>query len=357
MNLPDIRKEIDALDTEILKALNARAKLAQKVGQCKARAKGAYYVPTREEEVIKRLLKKSKGPLAEDSVRAIYKEIISACTAQQKPLRIAYLGPEATYTHQAALKNFGHSLPMRAMATIPDVFAAVERGEVDYGVVPIENSTEGAVFHSLDMLVESELKIIAQIFLPISQCLLSNTPLEKITRVLSKDVALGQCREWLHRHLGDAEQIAVNSTAKAAQQAAKEPGTAAIASELAGELYGVNVLEKGIQDCSENVTRFLVLGPPSSVPAPKGPERSTIVFSCVKDEVGTLEKALAAFSKRGVNLCKIESRPSRKKMWEYYFFADCLGHRDDPRVKEALAELAKRCPFVKWLGSYPEVGA
>ena len=356
MNLSEIRKQIDALDAQILKALNNRAKLAQKVGQCKAHANSPYYVPCREEALLKGLSKKNKGPLSEASVRAIYKEIISACTAQQKSLRIAYLGPEATYTHQAALKNFGHSLPMRAMATIPDVFAAVEKKEVDYGVVPIENSTEGAVFHSLDMLVESELKIIAQIFLPITQCLLSNGPLEKINRVLSKDVALGQCRKWLHRHLPQVELVAVNSTARAAQQAAKEPGVAAIASALAGELYGVKVLEKGIQDCAQNVTRFLVLGTTAPAPAPKEPERTTIVFSCVKDEVGTLEKALAAFSRRGVNLCKIESRPSRKKMWEYYFFVDCLGHRDDPGIDGALRELAEHCPFVKWLGSYPEVG-
>lgn len=354
MNLSDIRKQIDELDTEILKRLNARAELAQQVGECKAKSDGVYYVPGREEALLARLAKRNKGPLPQDGLRAIYKEIISACTAQQKMLSIAYLGPEATYTHQAALKHFGRSLTMRPMPTIPDVFASVERGDVDFGVVPIENSTEGAVFHSMDMLVECDLKIIGQIYLPIAQCLLSNSPLEKIKKVISKDVALGQCREWLNRNLPDAELVAVNSTAKAAQDAAKTPGVAAVASELAGELYGVNVLARGIQDRSENVTRFLVLGREPAAPTPGGQDRTSLVFF-LKDEVGTLEKSLEPFSSRGISLCKIESRPSRKKLWEYYFFVDCLGHRDEPKIAQAFEELAQRCPFVKWLGSYPNV--
>ncbi len=357
MKLSDIRKQIDRLDGEILTKLNARARLAQKVGQCKKQAGEPFYVPNREEALLAALAKKNKGPLGEKDVRAVYKEIISACIAQQTHLRIAYLGPEATFTHQAALKNFGHAPLMRALTSIPDVFAAVERDEADYGVVPIENSTEGAVFHSQDMLVNSELKIIAQIFLPVSQCLLSNTPLSKIKQIVSKDVALGQCRQWLLRNLPEGEWVECASTALAAQQAAKKPGVAAIAGTVAADIYGLKVLARDIQDCVKNVTRFLVLGKMPSGPTKGGIDRTSIVFSLNKDEAGSLEKALMPFSTRGISLSKIESRPSRSQLWEYFFFVDFLGHRDDKKIAAAMKELELRCTFLKWLGSYPETQA
>jgi chorismate mutase/prephenate dehydratase len=239
------------------------------------------------------------------------------------------------------------------MKTIPDVFLEVERGDADYGVIPIENSTEGAVFHSLDMLVESELRIVSQIYLPIEHCLISRSPLDAIREVHSKDQALGQCREWLRRHLPDAQLVEAVSTAAAVRTAAERPEVAAIAGALAAELHDLPVLERGIQDKADNVTRFLVVGKTLARPLSGGRDKTSLVIS-INDEVGALEKALKPFGKRGINLTKIESRPSRRKAWDYYFFIDLVGHHDDAAVQEALAELKAHCPFVKWLGSYPD---
>jgi chorismate mutase/prephenate dehydratase len=312
-------------------------------------------VPSREEEVYARLAAANPGPLAPDALRAIYREIISASLALQRQLSIAFLGPEATFTHQAALKNFGSGVRTHPCATIPDVFTAVERGEADYGVVPIENSTEGAVFHSLDMLVETELKIVAQVFLPIEHCLISREPSEKITTVFSREQAIGQCRDWLRRNLPAAQMAEVHSTAAAVCLARDTPGGAAIASRLAAELYGVPVLTAGIQDRADNVTRFLVLGRTPSSPLGQGRDKTSLVFS-LHDRPGALLSALEPFASRNVNLAKIESRPSRQKAWHYYFFIDCIGHWQDQAIQEAVAVLQKSCPFIKWLGSYPNTG-
>jgi len=352
MDLDSLRKQIDAVDLEIIERLNARVRLAGEVGRAKQKQGAHAYVPSREEAVFERLLAANPGPLTPTALKAVYREIISASLALQKELRIAYLGPEATFTHQAALKNFGSSLYFQPCATIPDVFTAVERGEADHGVVPIENSTEGAVFHSLDMLVETELKIVAQVFLPIEHCLISNEPLEKIKTVFSRDQALGQCREWLRRNLPAATASALDSTAEAVRRARETPGAAAVASRLAAELYGVPVVAAGIQDRADNVTRFLVLGPNVSPPLGAGRDKTSLVFS-LHDQPGALLRALEPFSARGVNLSKIESRPSRQKVWHYYFFIDCLGHWEDPVIQEAVTALRRECPFVKWLGSYP----
>jgi chorismate mutase/prephenate dehydratase len=266
---------------------------------------------------------------------------------------VAYLGPEATYTEQAALKNFGSSLSYCPLPSIPDVFSAVSHSDADYGVIPIENSTGGAVFHSLDMLAETELKIVAQVYLDIEHCLISRQPMAEIREVRSKDQALVQCRDWLRRHLPHARQIEVDSTAEAVRQAGQTPGVSAIASALAADRYGVPVLARGIQDMGGNVTRFLVIGDSCTAPAcGGGKDRTSLVFS-LKDEVGALETVLQAFASRGVNLMKIESRPNRKKAWDYLFFVDLVGHIEDPNVKAAVEALAERCPFVKWLGSYP----
>lgn len=354
MDLDALRKKIDAVDLEIIERLNARVRLASEVGQAKLKQGSPAYVPSREEAVFQRLLAANPGPLTADALKAIYREIISASTSLQKVLGIAYLGPEATFTHQAALKNFGSSLRFTPCATIPDVFTAVERGEADHGVVPIENSTEGAVFHSLDMLVETELKIVAQVFLPIEHCLISREPLEKIRIIYSRDQALGQCRDWLRRNLPTAQVEPVDSTSAAVVRAGATPGAAAIASRLAAELHGVPVVTAGIQDKADNVTRFLVLGKNVSPPLGQGRDKTSLVFS-LHDRPGALLRALEPFSSRGVNLSKIESRPSRQKAWHYYFFIDCLGHWEDGVVQEAVAALRNECPFVKWLGSYPNV--
>jgi chorismate mutase / prephenate dehydratase len=352
MDLESLRRQIDAVDLEIIERLNARVRLAAEVGNLKRQQGGPAYVPSREEAVFERLLAANSGPLTPAGLRAIYREVISASVSLQKVLVVAYLGPEATFTHQAALKNFGSSLRFQPCSTIPDVFTAVERGEADHGVVPIENSTEGAVFHSLDMLVETELKIVAQIFLPIEHCLISREPLEKIRLVFSRDQALGQCRDWLRRSLPAAQLQAAHSTAEAVRQARETPGAAAIASRLAAEMHGVPVIASGIQDLAENVTRFFVLGKTVSPPLGGGRDKTSLVFS-LHDQPGALMRALEPFSSRGVNLSKIESRPSRQKAWHYYFFIDCLGHWQDPAIQEAVEALRRDCPFVKWLGSYP----
>ena len=356
MSLEDLRQKIDAIDREIVERLNHRVLLASKIGRIKSEAGVDMYVPVREEEVFQRLEQiQTDGPLDSRAIRAIYREIISASIALEKPLIIGYLGPEATFTQQAALKNFGSSVEYCPYNNIADVFHQVEKGEADYGVVPVENSTGGAVFHSLDMLAETELKITAQVYLPIEHCLLSRSPIGEICEVYSKDQALGQCRHWLRTNLPDATLVDCSSTAHAVEVARDKPGVAAIAASLAGELYDVPILHRGIQDRAENITRFLVIAR-SSGPVGNGdvPQRTSIVFS-LKDKIGALQSALEPFSKRDVNLCKIESRPSRRKPWDYYFFIDYIGHFDEPLVRESFAELEGMCSVAKWLGSYPDI--
>ena len=352
VNLEELRGQIDKVDREIVDRLNERVRLAAEIGRLKHQADEPLYVPAREEEVFEKLLELSDGPLDEPPLRAIYREIISASIALEKKMIIGYLGPEATFTHQAAIKNFGSSLNYKPLHTIGEVFEEVERGDCDYGVVPIENSTEGAVFHSLDMLVETDLTVIAQIYLPIRHCLISQHELNDIESVLSKDQALGQCREWLRRNLAHAQLVPVASTSSAVERAKQDTKTAAIAGHLAAELHGLPVLVEDIQDKKENVTRFLVIGPKASARREKTNYKTSVVLS-VKDRVGALQEALEPFSDRKLNLSKIESRPSRRKAWDYYFFVDVLGHHEDDLVSEALGELEENCPFVKCLGSYP----
>lgn len=352
MDLDKLRKEIDAIDQELLERLNRRVQLAQQVGHYKLERGMEVYVPSREEEVFGKLLAANGGPLPDEAVRTIYREIISAAISLEKPMKVAYLGPEATYTHQAALKNFGHSVPFTPMNTVPDVFSAVRHGDADYGVVPVENSTQGTVISTLDMLVESELTIVAQIYLTIAHCLISQSPLEEIRSVHSKDNALGQCRQWLARMLPGVELVDSASTAASVAYAAEHPEAAAIASRIAAELYGVPIVEENVMDKTDNITRFLVIG---NCPTPMlggGRDKTTLAFS-LHDKAGTLLNALQPFSSRGINLCKIESRPSRRKAWDYYFYVDLIGHRDEPQVKEALDELQGLCPVLKILGSYP----
>jgi chorismate mutase / prephenate dehydratase len=352
MDLDALRREIDAIDHELLERLNKRVQLAQQVGHYKLERGMEVYVPSREEEIFGRLTANNKGPLPPRAVRAIYREIISAAISLEKPLKVAYLGPEATYTHQAALKNFGSSIPFLPMHSVPDVFSAVRRGDADYGVVPVENSTQGTVISTLDMLVESELTIVAQIYLEIAHCLISRSPLEKIRSVHSKDNALGQCRQWLARMLPGVELVDSPSTAASVEYAAQHPEAAAIASSIAADLYGVPIVEENVMDRTDNVTRFLVIGKAPTPMLGEGRDKTSLVFS-LHDQPGSLLKALEPFSTRAINLCKIESRPSRRRAWDYYFYVDIIGHRDEPLVQEALAALEQLCPVIKWLGSYP----
>jgi len=343
---------VDAIDSTIVKLLNKRVQHASEIGKIKHAAGADYYDPTREAQVMAKIASLNPGPITNRTLQSVYREVISGSIALEKKLIIGYLGPEATYTHQAAVRNFGVSLEYRALKTIPDVFAEVEADQADYGVVPIENSTEGAVFHSMDMLVESNLHICSQVYLSIEHCLISQSALDQIREVRSKDQALGQCREWLRAHLPQATLTDVVSTADAVCSAKQDAALAAVASELAAHHYGVSIQARSIQDRDDNVTRFLVIGKTRAKPLGQGRDKTSLVIS-LKDQPGALEKALHPFATRGINLSKIESRPSRKKAWDYLFFIDFIGHYQDELVQSALTELDGHCSFVKWLGSYP----
>ena len=356
MNLGPIREKIDVLDKQLVELLNQRLALAAEIGKVKRSEGGQIYVAEREDAVLRKVTGQNQGPIKNEALRAIYREIMSAAIALEKPLVIAYLGPEASNTHAAALKKFGASVNYHAMATVSDIFTAVEKGETDYAVIPIENSTEGSVREALDSFVESDLKIVAQIYLEINHALISNSPIENIERVYSKDQALAQCRHWLQRHLPHAQLVDAPSTSRAVQLAKQEPGTAAVAGELAAEHYGMPIVARNIQDKADNTTRFFVIGKKASGPVGGGKDLTSLLVS-LGDEAashsGALLKMLMPLAQRGINLSKIESRPSKKRPWDYYFFLDVTGHFEDAATKEAIAELRKFCPLVKWLGSYP----
>lgn len=351
-NLPNLRKRIDALDARLVQLLNERTRLVLEVGRIKRATGAEIYAPDREQAVLDRVTALNRGPLGNDALRAIYREIMSSALALEKPLTIAYLGPEATYSHMAAVKKFGASLCYAPLPSIADVFMEVAKGRADYGVVPIENSTEGAVTHTYDMFVDSDLKICAQILLPIRHNLMSAGPREAIKKIYSIAQVFAQCRQWLQLNMPHVETIEVSSTTRAAEIARTDPEAGALASALAAEKYGLTIHDANIQDSSENVTRFLVIG--RSYPKPTGRDKTSLMFA-VQDRVGALHDCIASFKKYKINMTKIESRPNRKKAWEYYFFVDILGHAEDRRVQKALAELARHTMFVKILGSYPNV--
>ena len=350
MGLEKLRKRIDEIDSKIIGLLNKRASLSVKIGRLKKKGRRSIYAPERERAVYERIENKNKGPFSNETLKSIYREIMSGSLALEKPLVVAYLGPPATFTHIAALKKFGSSVSYLPVNSITEVFTEVERGRADYGVVPIENSIEGAVNHTLDMFMESELKICSEISLEVSHNILANCTMKQIKKVYSNPQVFGQCRIWLEANLPKAELVEVSSTTKAAELAVKEKNTAAIASSLASECYGLNILARSIEDSAHNVTRFLVIGIAEGKPTKR--DKTSIMFS-VKDRVGALHDMLVPFKKNRINLTKIESRPSKKKAWEYYFFVDMAGHYKDKNVKRALGELEGRCTYLKILGSYP----
>jgi chorismate mutase/prephenate dehydratase len=350
MSLADHRRAIDKLDHKIVELLNERTKHVLEIGAIKIKNGEEIYAPHRELAVLERVAKVNQGPITNESLRAIYREIMSSALSLEKTMVIAYFGPEATYTHQAAIRRFGASLKYTPQKTISDVFTEVSRGRADYGVVPVENSTEGIVTHTLDMLVDSDLKIVSQIVLPIQHCLLSNSPRAEIKKLYSHPQPLGQCRAWLQAHFSHIETIETSSTTRAAQLAAQEPHAAALASALAAEKYGLSIIEADVQDSSNNATRFLVLGRQCSPPT--GKDRTSLMIS-LAHEAGALHKALAPFRKYRINMTKIESRPNKRKAWEYFFFVDCDGHIEDPKLAKATAQLARDCAYLKVLGSYP----
>ena len=351
--LDDLRHRIDAIDDDILALLNERAKVVIEVGKTKEGDRQEFYVPSREMAIYQRLTAQNPGPFPSEAIRRVFREIISASLALEHPMRVAFLGPQATFTHAAALQQFGLSAQLVPQKSIPAVFDEVLRSRCHYGVVPVENSTEGVVSHTLDMFMDSDLQINAEILLEISHDLLSlSGDLERVRKVVSHPQALAQCRKWLEDNLPDIPLVDVGSTALAAQMVAEDESAAAIASEMAASLYGLRVTKKKIEDNPNNYTRFLVIG--RKRPARSGQDKTSIMFS-VKDEPGILYRMLEPFSTRKINLSKIESRPLKKKAWEYIFFLDIEGHLEDDRVREAVEDLRQYCQFLKVLGSYPRI--
>ncbi len=346
-----LRKKIDHIDEKIVALLNDRASLAQQIGHTKSLQKQAVYVPKREREILQRVAQLNRGPFSVDAICSIYREVISASRSLEAPLSIAYLGPEATFTHCAAKAKFGTSATFVPAASIAEVFQEVTQSRVGFGVVPIENSTEGVVAHTLDLLMESEVKICAEVFLEIHHSLLSQSGRgAAVRRIVSHPQALAQCRRWLTSQFAGIAIEEVASTAQAAAMAAKDPAVAAISSHLAKDVYGLRVVAANIEDQSQNFTRFLVIG--KQEPEPSKNDKTSLVFS-IKDRPGILHRMLQPFAKSRINLTKIESRPLKNKPWEYMFFIDVRGHRKETRVKSALESLEKSSVFLKILGSYP----
>lgn len=351
MRLKKLRETVDRIDSEILSLLNRRANVILEIGRLKKKLKTSVYVPEREADVYQKISAKNKGPLSNKSITAIFREVMSGSLQLEKPLTIAYLGPEFTFTHLASMKKFGSSVAYSGVDTIKDVFDEVEKERADHGVVPIENSIEGAVNHTLDMFADSTLKICSEIYLEISHNLFSKERGKSaIKKIYSKAEVFGQCRLWLEANLPRLELVEVSSTAKAAAIAAKEKGSACIAGELAGKNYNLKLLSASIEDSSHNVTRFLVIGRTEAKPTKR--DKTSIMVS-VKDKVGALHDMLVPFKKYGINLTKIESRPSKTRVWEYYFFIDMEGHHTERRVGQALGMLRRNTNYVKVLGSYP----
>ena len=345
------RKKIDTLDLKILRLLVDRAKSAQKIGEIKKKQNQPIYSKKREQSILEQLLTKKNAPLSSESVESIFMEIIQACRNVQEKLHVAYLGPQATFTHQVAVKHFGQVTEMVPERSIGDIFAEVERGRADYGVVPIENSTEGVVNHTLDMFMESDLKIYAEREEPISHSVLSvSGKLSTIKHLYSHPQALAQCRKWIESHLPHAEIHQAASTADAALQASLDKTVAAIASPLAAKIYNLRTVAIGVQDVVENVTRFLIISKQNALPSKN--DKTSILLS-IKDKVGALNELLLIFKRHKINLTKIESRPTKKKVWEYVFYVDFVGNAKQPRIQSALKSLQKYCLSIKILGSYP----
>lgn len=343
------RAAIDALDLELLERLNARAAHAQAIGALKGAA--AAYRPEREAQVLSRLQSANPGPLPNEAIAGIFRQTMSACLALEQTLRVAYLGPPGTFSHEAVAKHFGEFVDMRPAATIDEVFRAAESGATDHAVVPVENSTEGVVGRTLDLMLQTPLTICGEIRLRVRQNLLSTAAtLSEVTRVYSHPQSLAQCTQWLARHLPGAATVAVASNAEAARLAAAEPGTAAIAGGNAAAIYGLPILAPHIEDVPNNTTRFWVLGR-HRVP-PSGRDETSIVMSA-PNRPGAMHGLLEPFATHGVSMTRLESRPARTGLWEYLFYVDLVGHETDAAVAAAIGELEKKAPMIKILGSYP----
>lgn len=351
--IKNLREKIDALDEQIQALLSERARLALAIAEIKQQeGSNNFYRPEREAEVLRNVLARDRGPLTEEAMVRLFREIMSACLALESRLRIAFLGPEGTFTQEAALKHFGHSVETVSLAAIDEVFREVESGHARFGVVPVENSTEGTINHTLDMLMTSPLKICGEVDLRIHHHLLGkgNDP-TGARRVVSHQQSLAQCREWLDANLPGIERMAVASNAEAARMASADISTIAIAGDSAARLYGLHMFAANIEDRPDNTTRFLVIGTIET--APSGNDKTSLLLSS-RNRPGALQRLLAPLAKNGINMTRIESRPSRQGMWEYVFFVDIEGHVKDRKVAKALADLEKEAAFLKRLGSYPK---
>jgi chorismate mutase/prephenate dehydratase len=351
-DLERLRAEIDRIDEALLQRLNERARLVQEVGRLKRRAKKSVYSAARERDLAARLVESNPGPFPAAAIPHVFREIVSATRSLEERLRVTYLGPPGTFGHLAAQRQFGASAELEPVGSIPEVFAAVERREADFGVIPIENTTEGVVTETLDTFVESSLTLCGEILLRVSHQLMSRSgKLEEVRRVASHPQALAQCRLWLDRHLPGVERVELASTAAAAALAHEDASVAAIGSAIAQATYGLAPVARAIEDRRDNTTRFLVIG--QETPPPSENDLTSAVFTVRKDQSGTLHRLLEPFARHGVNLTAIQSRPIKGKPWEYLFFLDLEGHRTQPPVAKALSEAAGRAHSYKILGSFP----
>jgi chorismate mutase/prephenate dehydratase len=347
--LRGFREQIDALDGQLLALFNQRAKLAQQIGHLKGES--AVLRPEREAQVLQRLVQENAGPLPAEAVKQLFTEVISQCRALEAPLQVAYLGPHGTFSEAAVFKRFGQATEGVPAESIDGVFAAVEGGAASYGMVPVENSTEGAVGRTLDLLLNSKLKICGEVMLQVHQCLLSNeNDLSLIRKVYSHPQSFGQCQDWLHAHLPQVERVTASSNADAARLAAEESFAAAIAGEQAAAHFKLKTLAKNIEDDARNTTRFLVIG--DHEVAPSGRDKTSLVMTA-PNRPGAMHDLLTPFAQHGVSMTKMESRPSGAGLWEYVFYVDIEGHQSDAKVAAALDQLRQIAAFVKVLGSYP----
>ncbi|MCS6829010.1 MAG: prephenate dehydratase [Armatimonadota bacterium] len=351
MTIHDLRKEIDQIDEQILQLLNRRAELAQQIGKVKARSRTQFFTPEREQQIYRRLTQLNKGPLSNQQLRAVFREIISAARALEKPLVIAYWGPPGTFSHQAGVLKFGTSSEFVPVDSIQEVFHEVERSSADYGIVPVENSTAGVIPETLDQFMHTNLKICSELYVPIAYYLVSLTTLENVKRVYTGAQPREQCKGWLRQHLPGTEIVEVSTTARAAEMAKEDTVSAAVTNALAAQMYDVPIICEHIEDNPHNRTRFLVIG--YNEPEPTGKDKTSLMFS-VQHRPGALFRAMAAFEMYNVNMTMIESRPTKLVPGEYIFYVDVQGHIKDAPVAKALAALRERSLFVTVLGSYPE---
>ena len=350
MSLEELRNRIDELDHQLVKLLNERARVVVEIGKLKNKTAKPVYSPDREKEVLAKIVEANEGPLPDKCLAAIWRELMSGSFVLERPLRIAYLGPGGSFSHTAAMLKFGQSVEYESVTDIKSIFEEVSKGHCDLGLTPVENTMGGGVIETLDALIDSNVKVCAEVLMAIHHNLLGNCTLQEIEKIYSKPEVFAQCRNWLSATFKDAQTIPVASTARAAQLAAEEPRAAAIGSSIAAELYGLRIVCENIEDTANNVTRFLIISKEDA--RPTGEDKTAILFSTAH-KAGALADVLDVFKRYGINLTNIESRPSRKRQWEYYFFVDFLGHRTEKHIQEGMEESRKHCLQLSILGSFP----